>query len=361
MAFGSTDHRGSEERRPKRLTRPPALRRGQTIGICTPSFPAHVHFRAKYLHGLQVLRGLGYEVIEGSLTRRGVAEGYRSGSPRERAAELQELFERADVHAILATIGGSNSSSLIPYLDFDRIRNNPKIFCGYSDVTSLHLALMSYAGLSTFYGPAVVPSFGDWPTILPETLESFHSAVSGAVEQYELQAPPRFSRHVRDARTDAWRTEPRAFLENDGPTAVQVGVAEAPALVANLNTLVTAAGTSYFPDVRGRLLFLEEMAAPLSEEERDLRHVQLLGVFDEIAGLVISKPESARDEGAPFTYIDLIREIVPHRPGIPVVMDFDMGHTMPMHTLAQGTRVRVESSADARPRIHVLEPMVISS
>jgi muramoyltetrapeptide carboxypeptidase len=341
------------------LIRPVALRPGATIGVCTPSFPAHVVFREKYLHGVQQLEALGYRVVEGSLTQRATAQGYRSGTPRERAAELAELFVNDAVSCIITIIGGNNSSSLIPYLDFEQIRENPKIFCGYSDTTSLHLALLAYAGLSTFYGPAVMPSFGEWPEVLPETRDSFLAATSitGPGER-ELVAPARYSRHLRDAKTDAWKTIPRNWLDNPGPRTVHPGTVEAPCLVANLNTLVTAAGTDYFPDLSGRILVIEEMNAPLSEEERDLRHLERLGVFGEIAGLVIGKPEVYSSQGAPFDYSDLVREIVPERPGIPVVMEADVGHTVPILTLAQETRLRVSASPDGSARLFVLEPMV---
>src|SRR3954447_11997061 len=100
---------------PLSLVRPPRLRRGDTVGICTPSFPAHVRFREKYQHGLSVIEGMGFPVVEGTLTRAATIEGYRAGSPEARARELMELFENPRVRCIVATIGGSNSSSLIPY------------------------------------------------------------------------------------------------------------------------------------------------------------------------------------------------------------------------------------------------------
>lgn len=341
------------------LLRPAALRPGDTIGVCTPSFPAHVVFREKYLHGVRQLEALGFRVVEGSLTRRATAQGYRSGSPQERAAELQELFADDAVSCIVTTIGGNNSSSLIPYLDFEQIRARPKIFCGYSDITSLHLALLAHAGLSTFYGPAVMPSFGEWPQLPAETRDSFLAATSITVAgERELVAPARYSRHLRNAKTDEWKTVPRVWLENPGPRTVHPGIVEAPCLVANLSTLVSAAGTDYFPDLAGRILVIEEMDAPLSTEERSLRHLERLGVFGQIAGLVIGKPEFYSNRGAPFEYADLVREIVPERCGVPVVMEADVGHTVPISTLAQETRLRVSADPDGVARLFVLEPMV---
>ena len=122
------------------LLRPPPLEPGDTVGIFTPSAPAHVRFREKYLHGLRQMESLGFRVREGALTARATSQGYRSGTPRERAEELMALVLDPEVRGIVATIGGMNSSSLVPFLDFDAIRAHPKVICGYSDVTALHRA-----------------------------------------------------------------------------------------------------------------------------------------------------------------------------------------------------------------------------
>ncbi len=342
-------------RRP--LVTPPPLPERGTIGVVTPSFPAHVRFREKYQHGLDTLRSLGFTVIEGSLTARATSECYRAGPPCARAAELQALFEDEAVDAIVATIGGHNSSSLLPFLDFDAIRANPKVFCGYSDVTSLHLGLLARAGLRTFYGPAVMPSFGEWPTVLPETLASFLDAtrrhVAGA---RALVAPSRWSRHFRDILSGAWKTEARRMEDNPGWRVLRPGQVRASALVANLNTLLTLAGTGDFPEVEGRVLFLEEMNATHAQLERNLRHLEALGVLDRAACLVLSKPEFVGDEGAAFGLDALVLEVLGART-LPVVVDFDAGHTVPMLTLAEETVVEVDASG-AYATVTVCEPMV---
>jgi muramoyltetrapeptide carboxypeptidase len=99
----------------------------------------------------------------GSVTARGTHQGYRSASPRDRASEINELFADSNVHALMSTVGGWNTSSVVEHLDYTMTSKNPKVVSGFSDVTSLHCALMTKAGLSTFYGPAVFPSFGEWP------------------------------------------------------------------------------------------------------------------------------------------------------------------------------------------------------
>lgn len=344
------------------LLRPPALLPGDTIGICTPSFPAHVVFREKYLHGVAELRRLGFRVVEGDLTARATAQGARSGTPRERADEINALWANPEVRAIIATIGGNNASSLVPFIDFAAVRASPKVFCGYSDVTSLHLAFMRHAGLSTFYGPAVTPSFGEWPEALPETVASFLDAtmrhLSGA---RELVAPDRWSRHMRDARTDAWRTEPRRWEPHAGWRSVTRGTAEGPAIVANLNTLRSNAGTREMPDFDGAILFIEEMATSPAQAERAFRHLAALGVFSKIAGLVWGRVEQFSDEGSPIPIEDLLREAIlgalGAEPPFPIATDFDCGHTAPMLTIAQGVRVRLDTRG-ACARVTLLEAAV---
>ncbi len=340
------------------VLKPPPLLPGETIGVLAPSMPAHIHFREKYLHGLARLRSLGYNVIEGSLTAEGMHQGYRTAPPDERAAEFMELVLNREVRCIMSAIGGMNSSSLIPYLDFGAIRENPKIVCGYSDITSLHLSILAYSGLSTFYGPAVMPSFGEWPEELPETREWFLDAVerhrSGA---RTVRPPSRWSNHWRDARTDAWKVEPRAFEVNEGWRVLRQGRVTAPIIAANLNTLAAAAGTGYFPDLSGMILLIEDSAAPMSLEERSLRHLDLVGVFDRIVGLIVGKPEFFRDEGAPFGLDDLILEIIGER-NFPIATGFDCSHTNPMMTIAQMTPTTLDCGAGFDVTVTFEEPMI---
>lgn len=342
----------------KPLIRPPALLPGSKIGIFTPSAPSNVNLRDKYLHGLIVLRKMGFEILEGELTRSQKSQGYRSGTPKERADEFMSLIRNKEITAMISTVGGANSSSMIPYLDFDEIRACPKVICGYSDVTSLHMAILAYSGLSTFYGPAVMPSFGEWPDILPETKESFLHAVQLHREgSRRLKPPAHWSNHCRFGPGE-WKTVPRQFLKNDGWRTLNSGSAIGSLIVANLNTLTTAAGTSYFPKLEGKILLIEEMNAPLSEEERDLRHLERLGVFDIIHGLVVSKPEVYDQQGAPFNYDDLILEVVGTNRKYPILTQFDCGHANPTLTLAEMCEVKVEAKRDFETNFEILAPMV---
>lgn len=343
------------------ILKPYALKDGDKIGVITPSSPGYCLNPGLFENGLRVLKSLGYETKLGRLTAKRASQGYRSGDPEERASEFMDFIHDDEIRGVITTIGGANSSSMIPFLDFNAIRQSRKVFCGYSDITSLHLAILHYSRLSTFYGPGVMTWFGDWPDGLPEANQSFLDAFADADTKVRRFTPPsRWSNHMRDWKTDDWKSLPREFQANEGWKVLGEGEAEAPLLAANLNTLVSAAGTPYFPDLKGRILLIEEMNAPLSEEERSLRQLQLMGVFDQISALIVSKPEFYDKEGAPFGYDHLVMEVVGDR-DYPIESNFDCGHTVPMFTLASEIPVSLKAESGTSVSFEVLEPMVVSS
>jgi muramoyltetrapeptide carboxypeptidase len=333
------------------LTIPAKIKAGDTLGICTPSMPAYSISNEVFENGLKNIEKAGFTVKLGSLTHRRASEGYRSGSPIERAQELMELFMDPSVKAILTTIGGMNSNSLIPYLDFESIKRNPKIFCGYSDITSLHLAIMRYSHLATYYGPGLMPHWSEFPEAIIESTISFLTAIDS--EERILKPFKQWSNHSRDWQTDAWKSIPRVWKENAGWKVLNPGKVTAPILACNLNTLMSAAGTDYFPEVKGMILLLEEMDAPLSKEEKSLRQLQLMGVFDKIDGLIIGKPENLKLEGAPFGLDELLMEIVGPRK-YPIISGFDCSHTIPMHTIRQHSLISYEAFGSYLDQIKVL-------
>ena len=317
------------------LIRPYAIKPGDTIGVFTPSSPAYQVNEELFSNGIRNLEQLGYRVKLGRLTQSRNTQGYRSGSPQERAQEFMDLIMDDEVHALMSTIGGSNSSSMIPYLDFDLIRQKRKIMCGYSDVTSLHMSILKYAGLKTIYGPAVMTWFGEYPNGIQESIDSFVQAVTFHNAPKRKVVPfARWSNHQRDWTNGDWKNIERQWNENPGWKVLQEGHSTAELVVANLNTLVSAAGTSYFPDLQNKILLIEEMAAPFDRLERNLTQLKLIGVFDQICGLIMGKSEMPNTKGAPFSLDDLLLEVV-GRQEYAIISNFDCSHTVPMHSLGQ--------------------------
>lgn len=323
------------------MLKPKALRAGDTIGIFTPSSPAYLWNEGLFLNGLETLKRLGFKIKLGKLTAQRASQGYRSGSPEGRANEFMELVRDPEVQALMSTIGGMNSASLIPFLDFERIRAERKIVCGFSDVTSLHTSILKFAGLRTIYGPSVMCWFGDWPNGIEESSKWFmEAAVHHKTGARKIATPTRWSNHKRRWDTDEWKTLPRQWEENEGWRTLSAGTVEAPILAFNLNTMMSGAGTPYWPDFNGKVLLIEDMEAPLGRTERTLRQLKFTGVFDQIAGLIVGKPEFYSQEGAPFGYDDLFREVIGPRP-YPIVSNFDCSHTVPMISVPQLSPIRL--------------------
>lgn len=338
---------------------PPALKVGDCIGVFTPSSPSYQDNEGLFQNGVANLERMGFRVKLGELTARRASQGYRSGTPQERAAEFMALVRDPEIRGMISTIGGNNSSSMIPYLDFEEIRRHPKVICGYSDVTSLHLAILAYSGLRTFYGPSVMTWFGEWPDGVPESVESFLAATRDHLSgSRKLKPPSRWSHHARRWDNGDWKNIPREWKPNAGWKVLNEGEATADVLVANLNLLCSAAGTSYFPDLTGRVLLIEQMSVSLANDERCLRQLQLMGVFERISGLIVGKPEVLNLQSAPFGYDDLILEVVGIGRPYPIVSEFDCSHTLPMLTLAQLTPIRLTARMGECVSVEVLEPMV---
>lgn len=150
---------------------PKSLKYGDTIGIYSPSSPVTYTSPKRFERAKSYLQQKGFHILEGSLTGR--YDFYRSGSIQERAEELNVLIRNPNISCIMSTIGGMNSNSILPYIDYDAFLNNPKIMIGYSDATALLLAIYAKTGIPTFYGPALVPSFGEFEPFVDCTYKYF--------------------------------------------------------------------------------------------------------------------------------------------------------------------------------------------
>lgn len=326
------------------IIRPLALKAGATLGVFTPSAPSYTVNPGLFENGLKTLESLGFKIKLGSLTGKRSSQGYHSGTAEERAQEFMDLINDPEVDGLISTIGGNNSSSLIPFLDFKKIRETRKVICGFSDVTSLHLAILKYAGLRTVYGPSVMCWFGEWPNGLVESSEWFVEATMSHKQGVrDLQPPKQWSNHSRNWTNDDWKNVPREWKPNEGWKVLNSGFVEAPVVVANFNTLMSAAGTPYWPDLNGKILVLEDMWAPQSRTERHLRQLKFMGVFGQIRGLIVGKPEIYEQEDAPFGYDELVLEVVGKR-DYPIVSNFDCSHTVPMISLVQLTPLKISAT-----------------
>lgn len=314
------------------------LKRGDKIGIFSPSSPASVTAVKRYKRAKAFLEKKGFEIVEGRLT--GQSDIYRSGSPKERAEELNVLLRNPDISMVMSMIGGTNANSMLPYIDYEAFKENPKLVVGYSDATAVLLALYAKTGVTTYYGPALVPSFGEFEPLVNHTYEFFENYFCREqVIPYEIPISP------------VWSDEPVNWLEKEKEktlypnewTSVNDGVAEGRLMGGNNNAMYGFIGTEYFPEIqKGDILLIEDCMKNAAIVEKNFAMLKLHGLFDKVAAILLGKHELYDDLGTGKQPIDILLEQLDGR-DIPILHGFDTCHTHPMHPLAIGRRVRVDT------------------
>ncbi|WP_434667318.1 S66 family peptidase [Aeromonas sp. NJAU223] len=320
------------------LLKPAGLKPGDTIGFFSPSSAATAWAPHRFERAKAYLTAQGFKLRAGSLT--GVQDHWRSGAIAARADELNALIRDPKVRAIMSVIGGSNSNSLLPYLDYEALKRDPKILIGYSDVTALLLGIHAKTGLVTFYGPALVASFGELPPLVDETLAGFKQVcmAEGAAVPHVLPTPAQWS----DERLD-WEHQTRAkACQPNRLISVGSGKVRGRLIGGNLNTLAGVWGSPYMPQIEsGDLLLLEDSLKTAETVERAFTHLKLCGVFDRIGGLILGKHELFDSQGSGKRPLDILLEVV-GEPRFPILAEFDCAHTHPMLTLPLGIQAELD-------------------
>ncbi|MBI2087104.1 MAG: LD-carboxypeptidase [Candidatus Zambryskibacteria bacterium] len=252
---------------------------------------------------------------------------FDSSSIESRVSDLHEAFSNESVKGVFAVIGGFNCNQLLRYLDWGLIKNNPKVFVGYSDTTVLQNAMYAKTGLVTYSGPAY-STFGQ-KLHFDYTLEYFKKCV---LNDKEFNILP--SESWSD---DKWYIdqENRKLLKSDGWLVIDKGEARGVILGANICTFNLLQGTEYFPDISNSILFLEDDAESKSVNfDRDLQSLIHLLNFNKVRGIVIGRFQNASEikKGYLIKIIKSKKELG----RIPVLANVDFGHTDPMITFPIG-------------------------
>src|SRR6056297_1195005 len=157
------------------LTKPKKLKKGDTIGIVAPSSGLAGLFKHRTKKGKKCLEKMGFKVKFSPHSKK--INGYVSANREKRVSDIHQMFKNKNIDAILTTIGGNHANQLLQDIDYSIIKENPKPFIGYSDITVLHFAFLTQANLQTFYGPCLISEFGENPDILDYTKDYFQKAL----------------------------------------------------------------------------------------------------------------------------------------------------------------------------------------
>ncbi len=255
---------------------------GSSIALVAPSSPFDADL---YEKGVQILRSAGYEVVPGkNIFKR---DGYLAGTDVERLQDLTEAVLDPKIEAIICIRGGYGSGRLLPRIPFSTFRLNPKLFIGHSDITFLHLGLMSRAGWTTFHGPNLIG--------MSEAPDSVLEVLSGKAS-YQ------------------WALEPGQVL--------RPGAAEGRVLGGNLSCLAHLVGTPYMPDMTGALLLIEDCGEALYRLDRMMNHLKLAGILPSIGAILLGEFTSCAENN------DICRMVMDHvsEYDFPVVHGLPFGH-----------------------------------
>ncbi|MDQ0482155.1 S66 family peptidase [Guptibacillus hwajinpoensis] len=314
------------------------LKKGDKIGIFTPSSPATVTARLRFERAKVFLEEKGFVIVEGKLTSE--TEIYRSGSPKARAEEFNDLIRNPEIKMVMSTIGGTNSNSMLPYIDYETFKQSPKMFVGYSDATALLLAIYAKTGITTYYGPSLIPSFGEFEPLVHDTYHYFENYFMQENSiPYEVPMPSMWSDEPVN-----WleKTTEKTLYDNEW-VVVNEGVVEGRLIGGNVNAMYGFIGSEYFPEVKqGDILLIEDCSKNAAVVEKNLAMLKLQGIFEKVSGIILGKHELYDDLGTNKKPLDLLLEQLDGRE-IPILAEFDTCHTHPMHPLAIGKKVKLNT------------------
>jgi muramoyltetrapeptide carboxypeptidase len=244
---------------PVSVIKPRPLKAGDRVGIIAPatnvSDPDEINLT------LEMMSLLGLEPVLSPLLNDG--KGYKTKSADDRVSDIHKMFSDSSINAIFCIRGGYGSGALLDKLDYQLIRNNPKVFIGYSDITAMHLAINKYAGLITFHGPMPSSRFPKY------TFENFKRLMFNLEGWNILKNPDAGSvREIYPIRV------------------INVGTSEGILVGGNLSLIVSLMGTAYEIETENKILFLEDVGEEPFRIDRMLNQLRLAGKLDKLKGIV---------------------------------------------------------------------------
>jgi muramoyltetrapeptide carboxypeptidase LdcA involved in peptidoglycan recycling len=307
---------------------PPKLKAGDIIRVIAPSCSMKIILEPKKALASNALEDLGLSVTFGRLVDE--CDIMLSSSIESRLQDLHEAFKDQNVKAILAANGGYNSNQLLDAIDYELIKQNPKILCGFSDITALSNAIYHKTNLVTYSG-VHFSSFA-MQKGFAYSCEHFKKIFFSS-DKIQLLPSKEWS-------DDVWYQdqENRVFHKNPGYTVVQPGKATGKIIGGNLGTLQLLRGTPYMPSLEDAILFIEEMAHPngsnVFEFDRNLQSLIQAPDFRGVRGLVIGRFEN--EFGMTDKKLHFILSTKSPLRDIPIIANADFGHTTPIFTFPVG-------------------------
>ncbi|MFA5962325.1 MAG: S66 peptidase family protein [Parcubacteria group bacterium] len=338
---------------------PQKLNPGDTVVIVSPSWGGPSVFPHVYENGLKILTEWGLKIKEYPTAR--ADAGYLRKNPEVRAKDINNAFSDPEVKAIFTSIGGDDSVRILPYLNKETIKNNPKILMGFSDTTTLH-AFCNQLGLVTFYGPSIMAGFSQMKN-LPESFECHvREMLFESKDDYEYIPYGEYAEGYFgwSDKNIVGKTK-ELKKENDGWKFLQgSGIIRGELFGGCIEVLEMMKGTEFWPQPEfwnGKILVLEtsEDKPTYSQVGWMLLNYGMQGIFDRIGGIVIGR---ARDYSAEEK-LELEKKIISvvrdefGRADLSIIANMDFGHTDPQFVLPLGAKAEIDCD---NKKFKIVEP-----
>lgn len=308
-----------------RIIKPKKLQKGDLIGVISPaSTPDDL---SKIENGVKYLEKLGYRVAVGKNV--GKERGYLAGEDSERLEDFHTMFSDKEVKAVFTLRGGYGSTRLLDKVNYNLIRQNPKIFVGYSDINALQLAILKMSGLVTFVGPMVATDF------------------SGAIDKFAEEI---FWNVLTSTKKIGKLTNPH----NEKFFILCKGRGEGRIVGGNLSILTSLLGTEYFPNFKDSILILEEVNEAPYRIDRMLNQLKLARVFRQSKGVLLGRFVDCYETDSSKKTLSLNEVISDYFTTLkkPVIYNVKHGHVSDTITIPLGVKCKINSS---RGFIEILE------
>jgi muramoyltetrapeptide carboxypeptidase LdcA involved in peptidoglycan recycling len=328
----------------RKSIKPPALKPGDTVGIISPSWGGAGLFPHRMELSRRALENMGFHVKLGKHALN--QHGYVSDTPENRAADIHEMFLDPQVKAIISAIGGEHSCQLLPFVDFDFMRDHPKIFMGYSDTTVLNIAIWQQTGMVTFNGPMLLTDFAEYPQMFDYTRENLLKMLGSAQPVGKIEASAQWTEEFLDWEIKADLQRPRIMQPSAGWKWLKPGKAQGTLVGGCIESLEHLRGTPYWPDWENTIFFFEtsEEFPPPARVDCMLSDYENMGVLQQLKGLLVGRPmRYSQEQKAELQRILLERM---EKYSFPILAEMDFGHTAPQFTLPIGCEARLDSQQE---------------
>lgn len=286
------------------------IRPEDLIGIVAPSDSVNIDLKPKFENGLKFIKDFGFKIKLGKYIYCNLDGSQRDAT--EKAEDINKMFADKNIRAIICAQGGENSNSILPYIDYGIIKNNPKPFIGISDITCILNGIYKKTGIITYHGNDIIWGFGRNPTDY-DINEFKEKIIQGKFENLN--------------KNSDWK-----ILKKGKSEGILIG--------GNLSCLLNLVGTEYFPNFKNAILFIEDYKPSRTRFDSMINHLKQLGIFEEINGFILGHVDGLNEESSGIV-LNILEKY-----NFPIIKIEEFGHNTPNTIIPLGMNVRIDTKKE---------------